>query len=602
MNKRSLLWLIGVVLLSGCMAVSSAATPEEATPGPASPSPTADTALETAPPVSDELLPDEPAPPGARAQFSTDFNRHTVPYSDVLSGGPPKDGIPAVEEPTFVSAAAADGWIEDLEPVVIMAAGDDVRAYPIQILMWHEIVNDVIGGVPVAVTFCPLCNTAIAFEGRIDGMDLDFGTTGCLRYSNLIMYDRQTETCWQQATGEGIAGQFAGRQLTFIPATMISWADFKAIYPEGKVLSRETGLSRPYGNNPYAGYDNIENSPFLYDGPETPGRLPPMARVLTLDLNGDTVAYPYAVLSELGAVNDRVGDQDIVVFWQPGVASALDRGTIADGRDVGTVVAFSRELDGELLSFRFDNDLIVDEQTGTVWNVLGQGAEGPLSGSQLEPIIGVNHFWFSWAAFRPETRVYEAAEPMRIPADSESPDSESAEADALSEDATGTSMEEVEPPAVVVDRLKVDFEIRVYQGDEILGGEQVLFSEILAQGKPVVVEFWAGQCPVCRRGLPEVQEVYRELGDEATFVALDVGVFTGLGDEVAARVLIADLGLTFPAGTIDDPSPMQTYRVTGIPTTLFFKPNGELLSRGGGLVGVEALKEEVSALIAASEL
>jgi thiol-disulfide isomerase/thioredoxin len=254
-------------------------------------------------------------------------------------------------------------------------------------------------------------------------------------------------------------------------------------------------------------------------------------------------------------------------------------------------------LDGELLSFRFDNGLIVDEQTGTVWNVLGQGTEGSLTGAQLEPIVGVNHFWFSWAAFKPETRVYEPAESTQSPADSES-----TEADALPEGSTGTSMEEVEPPPVVVDQLEVDFEIRVYQGDETLGGEQVLFSEILARGKPVVMEFWAGQCPVCRRSLPEVQEVYRELGDEATFVALDVGVFTGLGDEVAARALIADLGLTFPAGTIADPTPMQTYRVTGIPTTLFFKPSGELFSRGGGLVGVEALKEQVSALIAASEL
>ena len=602
MNKRLLLWLIGVVLLSGCMAVSSAATPEEATSVPVSPSPTADAVLDTAPPVSDELLPDEPAPLGAQAQFSTDFSRHTVPYSDILSGGPPKDGIPAVEDPSFVSAGDADGWIEDLEPVVVVSVGDDVRAYPLQILTWHEIVNDVIGGVPVVVTFCPLCNTAIAFEGSIDGIDLDFGTTGRLRYSNLIMYDRQTETWWQQATGEGIVGQLAGRQLTFIPATMISWADFRATYPEGKVLSRETGLSRSYGNNPYAGYDNIDNSPFLYEGPETPGQLPPMARVLTLDLNGDTVAYPYSVLSELGVVNDRVGDQEIVVFWQSGVASALDRGTIADGRDVGTVVAFSRQLDGELLSFRFDNGQILDEHTGTVWNVLGQGTKGPSSGSQLEPVVGVNHFWFSWAAFKPETRVYEPAESMQTPADSESPDSESAEAGALSEDAAGTSMGEVEPSAVVVDQLKVDFEIRVYQGDVTLGGEQVLFSEILAQGKPVVVEFWAGQCPVCRRGLPEVEEVYRELGEEATFVALDVGVFTGLGNEAAALALIADLGLTFPAGTIADSSPMRTYRVTGIPTTLFFKPNGELFSRSGSLVGVEALKEEVFALIAASEL
>ncbi len=327
-----------------------------------------------------------------------------------------------------------------------------------------------------------------------------------------------------------------------------------------------------------------------------------MARVMTLNLNGVVVAYPYSVLSELAVVNDRVGGQDIVVFWQPGVASALARGFIADGRDVGTVVAFSRKLDRELLSFRFDNDLIVDAQSGTVWNVLGQGTRGPRAGAQLEPIVGVNHFWFSWAAFHPETRVYERAPSMQPPADSESPDLQSAEAAALLEDAAGTSMEEVESPAVVVDQLEVDFEIRVYQGHEALGGEQVAFSEILAQGKPVVLEFWAGQCPICRRGLPEVQEVYRELGDQAIFVALDVGLFTGLGDEAAARAMIADLGLTFPAGTIADSSPMRTYRVTGIPTTLFFKPNGELFSRGGGLVGVEALREQVSALIAAAEL
>jgi hypothetical protein len=271
--------------------------------------------------------------------------------------------------------------------------------------MWHEIVNDVVDGVPVAVTFCPLCNTAIAFERTLDDRVLDFGTTGRLRYSNLIMYDRQTESWWQQATGEAIAGEFAGRQLDFYPASLISWADFKTAHPGGKVLSRETGFARDYGRNPYTGYDDVNNTPFLYDGPQTPGQLPPMARVVTVELNGEAVAYPYEVLQEAHVVNDVIGDAPVAVLWSPGTASALDAGSVASGRDVGAGVVFSRELDGQTLDF-FHDGKIIDEQTGSEWNVLGQATAGPLAGKQLTPIVGVNHFWFSWAAFRPNTRIY----------------------------------------------------------------------------------------------------------------------------------------------------------------------------------------------------
>jgi hypothetical protein len=274
--------------------------------------------------------------------------------------------------------------------------------------MWHEIVNDTVGGVPVTVTFCPLCNTGIAFERTLDGEILDFGTTGRLRFSNLIMYDRQTESWWQQATGEGIAGEFTGRQLTFVPASIISWADFKETYLDGQVLSRETGYTRNYGRNPYVGYDDINRPPFLYVGPETPGKLPPVARVLTIELKGEAVAYPYNVLQEVHVVNDTIGGIPIVVLWAPGTASALDAGSVAGGDDVGAATTFSRELDGQTLTFTPDGDRIVDEQTGTEWDVLGQAVSGSLAGSQLTPVVSVNHFWFSWAAFRPETRVYSA--------------------------------------------------------------------------------------------------------------------------------------------------------------------------------------------------
>jgi len=294
--------------------------------------------------------------------------------------------------------------------VILFEVGDDARAYPIQILMWHEIVNDTVGDLPVTVTFCPLCNTAIAFDRTLDGQVLDFGTTGRLRFSNLIMYDRQTESWWQQATGEGIVGEHTGRQLTFLPAPIISWDDFKTAHPDGQVLSRDTGFTRNYGRNPYAGYDDINESPFLYrGGPETPGVLPAMARVMTVELGGEAVAYPYEVLQEVQVVNDTVGDTPVVVFWDAGTASALDVNTVAGGRDVGAVNSFSRELDGQTLTFRVEGDRIVDEETGSEWNVLGQAVSGPLAGSQLAPVVGINHFWFSWAAFKPETRVYEAS-------------------------------------------------------------------------------------------------------------------------------------------------------------------------------------------------
>ncbi|MEO7839866.1 MAG: DUF3179 domain-containing protein [Anaerolineales bacterium] len=353
------------------------------------------------------LLPDEPPPARAESEFKTDFSKHNVPYSEILSGGPPKDGIPALKDPRFVSVSEAEAWLRPVEPVILVQVGNDARAYPIQILIWHEIANDTVGGEPLVVTFCPLCNTAIAFKRTVDGRVLDFGTTGRLRYSNLIMYDHQTESWWQQATGEAIVGELTGTQLEFYPVVIISWEDFKTAYPQGRVLSRETGLLRDYGRNPYLGYDDVNNPPFLYQGPDTPSQLPPVARVLTIDLNGEAVAYPYETLEKIGAVNDRVGGEAVVIFWQAGTVSPLDSSTTASGRDVGTAAAFSRQLDGQTLSFTLVEGKIIDDQTKSEWNILGQAVSGELKGKQLSSLVSINHFWFSWAAFKPETKIYQ---------------------------------------------------------------------------------------------------------------------------------------------------------------------------------------------------
>jgi hypothetical protein len=355
-------------------------------------------------------MPQETIPAGARADFpNTDFSQRSISLSEVLSGGVPKDGIPAIDNPVYVPLSEAESWLADHEPVISVVVADKARAYPIQILIWHEIVNDVLNDKPLAVTFCPLCNTAIVFERKIDGVVYDFGTTGRLRFSNLIMYDRQTESWWQQAGVEAIVGELTGTKLPLFPAQIISWEAFKNQYPNGDVLSKETGFNRPYGNNPYTGYDDINQSPFLYDSPVTPDALPPMARVITIETDQDALAIPYEILREKSVIQDSINNLLIVAFWTEGTASALDTSVIAEGQEVGAAQVYQAQWEGQNLTFTTTSQdgIFLDEQTQSQWNSFGQAIEGPLEGAALTPIPAINHFWFSWVAFRPETRIYE---------------------------------------------------------------------------------------------------------------------------------------------------------------------------------------------------
>lgn len=403
MDRTFLAPMAMATLLLGSCAAAPPAAPSKAPPSDTSPS-LAAPAADPEPAV--DLLPPENPPSDAARDFKTDFSRHTVPYAEILSGGPPRDGIPAIDAPKFESVAEAGAWLGPREPVILVQVNDSSRAYPLQVLLWHEIVNDTVGGIPLLITYCPLCNTAIAFERTLDGEVLSFGTTGRLRYSNLIMYDRQTETWWQQAGGNGIAGEHAGRQLAFHPATILGWSDFRDLFPTGLVLSRETGFQRDYGRNPYAGYDDVDNHPFLYQGPVTPGQLLPMERVLTVEHAGEAVAYPYPELARSRVINDSVGGRPVVVLWTSGTASALDAAQVADGRDVGTGSAFEGRVDGQALTFQAERGRIRDVETGSEWDATGRAVSGPLAGRHLEPVVAVNHFWFSWAAFKPQTRVY----------------------------------------------------------------------------------------------------------------------------------------------------------------------------------------------------
>jgi hypothetical protein len=338
--------------------------------------------------------------------WATDFSKISVPPEEIVPGGPPKDGIPAIDEPRFETPAQAALWLEGSDPLVVVEHGGEVKAYPLAILLWHEIVNDHVGGRPIAVTFCPLCNTALVFDRRLAGRTLDFGTTGRLRHSDLLMYDRQTESWWQQAIGRAIVGELLGAELEFIPANTFAWEVVRNLHPDALVLSRATGHRRDYGRNPYVGYDDPSGSPLprFFLAEEDP-RLPAMERVVALDV-GDGWAAGFSSLSDVRVVNDSVGDLSFAVVWTSGAASAVDRSQVSAGRDVGQTAVFDRRLADRILTFEWTGGAMRDRETGSGWDLAGRAVAGPLQGQRLRGLPHGNHFWFSWVVFRPNTEVW----------------------------------------------------------------------------------------------------------------------------------------------------------------------------------------------------
>jgi len=269
---------------------------------------------------------------------NTDFSKSSVALEEIMSGGPPRDGIPPIDKPAFLPVAEASG-LADTEPVIGLVVGGDARAYPLRILIWHEIVNDEVGGIPVTVTFCPLCNAAMVFDRRAGGRVLDFGTTGLLRNSDLVMYDRQTESWWQQFTGEAIVGALTGTKLELLPARLESWSGFRARAPLGRVLVPDEPGSRAYGRNPYAGYD-ASGRPFLYSG-ALPEGVAPLARVVSLE--DRSRAWSLDLLRRQGEI---LLENGIVISWRPGQNTALGDEVIAQGADVGNILVRRRTASG----------------------------------------------------------------------------------------------------------------------------------------------------------------------------------------------------------------------------------------------------------------
>ena len=328
---------------------------------------------------------------------------------DLLSGGLPPDGIPSIDAPVFLDVAGNLEILPPNEPVVALEINGDARAYPVRALIWHEIVNDTVGGVPVVVTYCPLCNSAATFDRRINGASTTFGTSGMLYHSALVMYDRATESLWTHFDGRSVIGLLTGSVLDEYSSPLLAWSDFREAYPTGSVLDwTRTGFSRDYGRNPYEGYDQPDSRPDLFRG-GIDDRAAAMTRVVGIALNDESIAFPLDLLMDDSgsATPVTVGEESLIIFWTAGQASALDDATLAGGRDVGSVAVFDPVVDQTTLRFEYDGEFFVDSETGSRWSIAGDSVAGPLKGVQLNRVPHLDTFWFAWAAYEPGTHLAE---------------------------------------------------------------------------------------------------------------------------------------------------------------------------------------------------
>ena len=319
--------------------------------------------------------------------METNGIKHSIPLDKIKGGGPPKDGIPSIDNPKFVDVSGAH-FVSDSDTVIGLEINGESRAYPIFILVWHEIVNDNVGGTPVAVTYCPLCYTNQVFERVIDEQEVEFGTSGKLYNSNLLMYDRYTESYWSQALGIAVKGELTGYELNLIPFDVITWGDWKRLHPETKVLTTDTGHIRSYATDPYGNY--YTEPRIMFPVEYSDDRLHPKEIIIGFNQDDIYKAYKQSDIESKVIINDSIGQTPVMLV---SLFSENSR-------------AFVRVVDDISLDFVFKDGKIIDSQTQSEWNYDGLSISGTYNGIQLERLPIQPGFWFEWFAFHPQTLVF----------------------------------------------------------------------------------------------------------------------------------------------------------------------------------------------------
>ena len=347
-------------------------------------------------------------------KWKTDTAKKTVLLSE-FTVAVPKGAFAVLNLPKFIKSSEGLQVYFKHEPVISISIKGQAKAYPLSILTVHEIANDTLNGHPVLVTYCPLCNASVVYDRRMhrNGKDhlLHFGVSGMLRNSDMVMFDTQTETWWQQLMGAALVGELSGAELTVIPSLLISMEEFINRYPDGQILSPKTGMTgaeRNYGQNPYAGYDNKHNAPYddFFDKNKIDKRLPPMERVVDVESGGKRKIYPFSVIAQKGIINDSFNAKNIVIFYKAGTVSVLDKKDIRNSKDIGSATMFHAVLNGQKLTFRKHEDGFRDLQTNSTWDITGRSIAGPLQGKQLRIEPHSNHLAFAWLAFYPHSEIY----------------------------------------------------------------------------------------------------------------------------------------------------------------------------------------------------
>lgn len=319
--------------------------------------------------------------------IETNGIKHLIPLDKIKEGGPPKDGIPSIDDPVFVNVQESN-FMSDSDTVIGLEINGETKAYPIFILVWHEIVNDRVGGIPIAVTYCPLCYTNQVFERIIDGQEVEFGTSGKLYNSNLLMYDRLTESYWSQALGIAVKGELSGYQLNLIPFDVITWKDWKSLHPETLVLTTDTGYIRSYATDPYGNY--YTEPRIMFPVEHNDERMHPKEIILGFNQDGIYKAYKQKDIESEKLINDSIGKTPVLLV---SLFSQNAR-------------AFERTIDDQVLDFAYINNRIIDLQTNSEWNYHGISISGEFKGKQLVRMPIEPGFWFEWVAFHPETLVF----------------------------------------------------------------------------------------------------------------------------------------------------------------------------------------------------
>lgn len=314
---------------------------------------------------------------------------HVVPLEKIIDGGPPKDGISSIDTPSFITVDEAASQIKDNDSVFVVHLSKGTRIFPMDILTWHQIVNDVLADPPVVVTYCPFVNHVAAYNGVYNGALLHFGVSGKLFESNMLMYDRQTNSLWQQLTGKSIVGEMTGASLSEIPSEIMPFKYASKKFTDAKVLSHNTGFDRNYDEHLYEVY--LKSDKLYFEISNNDLRYSPKKIVHGVEIDGKTKAYPDELLYGKWFLQDTFSDIPLLVLKNP---------------QTGAVKIFKTFVYGIEFDFELVENGIKDKLSGSKWNFDGECTEGKYKGWKLTPIKGTRVFWFAWATLYPDTEIF----------------------------------------------------------------------------------------------------------------------------------------------------------------------------------------------------